>query len=95
MGLRIVGGLAAPIGLDVWAYTCKNHVNMRTSSDVEYGRLLRRKRLAMLLTTDEVSELLGIPAVDIREIDEGCHSPTPEVRELIKRALWANGNGLP
>jgi len=49
----------------------------------------------MLLTTDEVSELLGIPAVDIREIEEGCHSPTPEVRELIKSALWANGNGLP
>jgi len=94
MELRTVGGLATPIGLDFWAYMCKNHANMRTSLDVEYGRLLRRKRSAMLLTTDEVSEFLGIPAVDIREIEEGFHSPTPEVRELIKSALRGNGNGL-
>ena len=93
--MRIVGGLAAPIGLDFWAYMCKNHADMCTLSDVEYGRLLRRKRLVMLLRTDEVSELLGIPAVDIIEIEEGCYSPTPEMRELIKSALWANGNGLP
>ena len=93
--MRIVDGLAALIGLDFWAYMCKNHADMRTPLEVEYGRLLRRKRSAMLLTTDEVSELLGIPAVDIRKIEEGCHSPTPEVRERIKSALWANGNGLP
>ena len=94
MGLRIVDGLAALIGLDFWAYMCKNHADMRTPLEVEYGRLLRRKRSAMLLTTDEVSELLGISAVAIREIEEGCHSPTPEVRERIKSALLANGNGL-
>ena len=89
------GGLAAPRSLDYWAYICKTCADMSASSDVQFGRLLRRRRLALLLTTEEVSELLGILMVDIREIEEGCQSPTPEVRERIKSALFANGNGLP
>lgn len=67
---------------------------MSVSSDVEYGRRLRRKRSAMLLTIEEFSELLSIPVVDIKGIEEGCQSPTPEVRELIKSVLWTKGNGL-
>ena len=88
------GGLTAPLNLDFWGYLWQNHVNMSTTSDVEYGKLLRRKRSAVLLTTEEVSKLLGIPAVDISEIEEGTHFLTLDVRELIERFLWAKGNGL-